>query len=341
MRRLKAEWEKQEAILLAFPHQESDWDYCIEDVRENFCTIIEAILPIQKVIVCLDPKDQMGEKILKQKFKENKQLIIVKTKLNDTWIRDFGPISVEEDKKIQLFDFFFNGWGLKFASNWDNQVTQNLFLKGIIQKPEIQDMVLEGGSIDTDGQGTLLTTTQCLLEKNRNPHLTQKEIEDRLKNLFGCHRIFWLNHGFLAGDDTDSHIDTLARFLDEKTIAYVSCKDQNDIHYEELMKMEEELRSFRTIDNKPYELIPLPLPNIKESDFTHNMSDQEHRLPASYANFLITNSHLLLPTYGVDELDLEAIRALEKFYPVIPIDCRTLIRQHGSLHCVSMQLYAL
>lgn len=332
MRRLKAEWEKQEAILMAFPHQNTDWKDYLPEARENFLKIIQAILREQKVILCLDPRDDEGKAFIATHLK-HKNLVTISCFTNDTWARDFGPISIEEAGQIQLLDFGFNGWGLKFASNFDNQISTHLYKKNIFSNLVTKDLILEGGSIDTDGNGTLLTNTQCLLEKNRNPAFTQTQIEEKLKEYLGVHRILWLHHGYLAGDDTDSHIDTLARFLNPHTIAYIQCNDSSDEHYEELQKMQEELKNLRTEDNKPYDLIPLPLPNI---------SYQDERLPASYANFLILNNKtLLLPIYNVPDLDSVAISSLSAYYKVIPIDCSTLIKQHGSLHCVTMQIYAL
>ncbi|WP_104697589.1 MULTISPECIES: agmatine deiminase family protein [unclassified Helicobacter] len=332
MKRLKAEWEKQEAILMAFPHQNTDWKPYINEARENFLNIIKVILQEQKVILCLDPSDQEGKDFINTHLK-HPNLILTQCLLNDTWARDFGPISIEEDKQIKLLDFGFNGWGLKFASNYDNQISNHLLKQKIIPNLSTKDLILEGGSIDTDGKGTLLTNTQCLLEKNRNPALTKAEIEKKIKEYLGIDKILWLNHGFLEGDDTDSHIDTLARFLNPDTIAYIQCNDKKDIHYEALQKMQEELRNLRNKDNKAYKLVPLPLPCIHHLD---------ERLPASYANFLIINNNkLLLPIYGDKDLDTMAIQALSDYYEVIPIECSTLIKQHGSLHCVTMQIYEL
>lgn len=333
MKRLKAEWEKQEAILMAFPHQNTDWKPYIKEARKVFLNIINTILQEQKVILCLDPNDKEGEEFINIHLKDSNNLILTKCAINDTWARDFGPISIEENNQVKLLNFGFNGWGLKFASNYDNQISSHLFKQKLIPNLFTKDLILEGGSIDTDGAGVLLTNTQCLLEKNRNPALTKDEIEERLTKYLGIHKILWLNYGFLEGDDTDSHIDTLARFLNPSTIAYIQCNDEKDRHYSALQKMQEELKALRDKDNKPYHLVPLPLPKI--------YYDNE-RLPASYANFLIINNHkLLLPVYGDTKLDNLAIQALSNYYDVIPIDCSVLIRQHGSLHCITMQIYEL
>ncbi|PAF52671.1 agmatine deiminase family protein [Helicobacter sp. 13S00477-4] len=332
MKRMKAEWEKQSAILLAFPHKKSDWIENIQAARENFLAIIKKIILFQKVIVCVDNDDFEGKRILVSL--NNDKIELVKINTNDTWARDFGPISIEEKGKVKLLDFGFNGWGLKFRADFDNKINRVLYQKKVL-KQELQTipLILEGGSIDTDGEGRILTNTQCLLQANRNPHLNQLGIEERLKETLGVQEILWLHSGYLAGDDTDSHIDTLARFINPKSIAYIKCEDKNDEHYESLCKMEKELGALKTKEGKPYRLIPLP--------FTNPIYKENKRLPASYANFLFINDALLVPTYK-DKKDKKALEILQKVCPdrkVIGIDCSTLIEQHGSLHCVTMQIY--
>jgi agmatine deiminase len=240
---------------------------------------------------------------------------------------------LENDKPL-LLDFTFNGWGLKFAANKDNLITKTLHTWGIFGDTPIQQMsmVLEGGALETDGQGTLLSTTECLLSPNRNPHLSLAAIQNRLKEHLGVDRFLWLENGALIGDDTDAHIDTLARFCDPQTIAYVQCPDENDEHYTDLCLMEQELQAFRTREGEPYKLVPLPWP-------TACYASDGHRLPATYANFLIINGAVLVPTYQVPE-DAQALATLKTCFPtreIVGIDCRALIEQHGSLHCISMQ----
>ncbi|MDO7253810.1 agmatine deiminase family protein [Helicobacter cappadocius] len=331
MKRLKAEWEKQRAVLLAFPHKNSDWAEYISEARENFLAIIKEITRFEKVILCVDVEDSEGMEILQKSNLSNIEFVNVPT--NDTWARDFGPIAIEQNHSIELLNFGFNGWGLKFAANKDNQINQNLFDRGVFNTLKNMPIILEGGSIDTDGEGRLLTNTQCLLELNRNPHLSQGEIEEFLKRILGINEVLWLHSGYLAGDDTDSHIDTLARFVNPHTIAYMKCEDKNDEHYAELRKMEEELMVLRTREGKPYTLVPLPLPNAIFYD--------GERLPASYVNFLFINGAILVPTYR-DKKDEEVLEIFRNSCPdleVIGIDCSTLIRQHGSLHCVTMQIF--
>jgi len=330
-RKLPAEWYPQSAVQFTFPHAGSDWADILEQVIPCFVDCIEAVSRFEKVlVVCADV--EATRLVLAAARQEN--LMLVELPSNDTWARDHGAITVLEDGQPVLLDFVFNGWGLKFTADQDNQITRRLFAKGVFKTNDIRHggLVLEGGGIESDGQGTLLTTTACLLSPNRNPHLAKAELETKLKALFGVQRILWLENGHLLGDDTDSHIDTLARFCDAETITYVQCNNPNDTHYDTLQKMEAELQAFRTQQGQPYRLIPLPLPSPI-------FAEDGHRLPATYANFLIINDAVLVPTYGVPE-DTEALSLLADCFPereLIAINCRALIEQHGSLHCISMQ----
>jgi agmatine deiminase len=232
-------------------------------------------------------------------------------------------------------DFGFNGWGGKFPAALDNQVTRQVFRQGWFQNAGLKtvDLVLEGGSIETDGRGTLLSTAQCLLNPNRNPRLSQKEIESNLSSFLGLNRFLWLHQGFLAGDDTDAHVDILARFCSEEVIAYTACDDRSDLHFRPLQKMEAELQCFKTRSGESYRLVPLPLPRAQ-------YDEKGTRLAANYANFLIINDAVLVPFYA-DENDSRILERLGEVFPgreMIGIDCRELIRQGGSLHCMTMQL---
>lgn len=331
-RRLPAEWEPQSAVQFTFPHKNTDWAEALDIVIPGFVEAIEVVSRYEKaLVVCQDVTEVRP--LLQNANPEN--LILIELPSNDTWARDHGGITIFEDGKPVLLDFVFNGWGLKFAADKDNLITRRLFDNNIFKIHEIRHggLVLEGGSIESDGQGTLLTTTQCLLSPNRNPHLTQAEIEAKLKDIFGLKQILWLHHGYIIGDDTDAHIDTLARFCNENTIAYVQCTDYDDDHYTPLKKMEEELQSFRQLNGEPYKLVPLPLPSP-----TYHPEDL-HRLPATYANFLIINGAVLMPLNDTPEDEL-ALAQLQNCFPdrtVIGINCSALTLQHGSLHCVTMQ----
>lgn len=336
MKKFYAEWEKQDAILLSFPHKDSDWNPYLGEVSLLYCKIIVEILKVESCILVCKNKIETENFIINY-FSKNtldksllKRLYCVTLPSNDTWARDFGGITIKKGKKNCVLDYGFNGWGLKFASNFDNQITQSLGDLGVFSH-KTKKLILEGGSIDGNGDGILLTNTQCLLEKNRNPFYDKKEIEKILKKDLGIKKILWLNSGYLSGDDTDSHIDTLARFVDKNTIVYVQCNDINDEHFEALDKMEAEIKTLRNTNNKPFKCIPLPFVSAKYYG--------GERLPATYANFLFINGAILLPIYN-DANDNVAIKILQESCPkhkIIPIDCSILIRQHGSLHCITMQ----
>ncbi len=330
MKHLPPEWQKQRAVLMAFPHKNSDWNNDLNSALVPFIRIAQAIAYTTPVYIVCDDK-----KAISGLFCSPRNLSFIEIDTNDTWIRDYGYISVVEEGEVKLLDFEFNAWGEKFAFELDNAVNKKLHKKGYMGVTPLQsiDFVLEGGSIESDGLGTIMTTTRCLCNANRNGGLSRDEVEERLKEYLGAKRVLWLEHGYLAGDDTDSHIDTLARFVSNDTIAYVQCLDKEDEHYVELKKMEEELKKFKDSEGKFYNLLPLPLPSAK-------YDVDNHRLPATYANFLITNGALIYPTYGVEE-DKVAHRIFKDFFvnrEIIPVECSRLIEEGGSLHCSTMQI---
>ncbi|SEA24958.1 agmatine deiminase [Desulfuromusa kysingii] len=331
--RLPAEWEPQDAVLLAWPHVQTDWRPILDQVTKVYIELIRQISRFETVIV-IAPELQIVRDAVKQAGIDHSRLILIQIDTNDTWTRDFGPITIYTGNKPQLLDFTFNGWGLKFPATKDNQATSQLYNTGRFSnalKTTI-DFVLEGGSIETNGSGTMLTTSACLLNPNRNPHMDKKALELTLSQYFGCDHVLWLEHGWLAGDDTDSHIDTLARLCPDDVILYVRCNDSEDEHYSELKSMEQQLQTFKTPDGRPYQLVPLPWP--------HACYDDGDRLPASYANYLLINAAVLVPTYN-DPADSQAINIIGKVFPdreIIGVDCRALIKQHGSLHCITMQI---
>ena len=327
-----AEWADQSGVMLTWPHEGTDWADMLDEVEVCFVAIAKAIAEREKLLIVCQDRKLLADK-LKNCRTEN--IIYAEYPLNDTWARDHGAITVMIDGKPTLYDFTFNGWGMKFAANFDNQITSSLYKNGAfrneVQYKNMQHFVLEGGSLESDGEGTLLTTRDCLLSINRNQHLKKAEIEKQLIDLFGLQQVLWLTSGYLAGDDTDSHIDTLARFCDTETIVYIKCEDENDEHFSALSLMEKELTAFRTLKNIPYRLIPLPMADA--------VFDGEDRLPATYANFLIINKAVLVPFYNSPK-DQVALKQLQQVFPgreIIGIDCSPLIKQHGSLHCVTMQ----
>jgi agmatine deiminase len=326
---LPAEWKKQSFLQITFPHENSDWKYLLKEVSACFAEIIKNTALFQDVLVVCDNVERV-----KSFFNSTQNIFFVQAESNDTWARDHGGITALENGNAIIHDYVFNGWGNKFDAGLDNQITKKLYEKGVFENCSIKtfDLVLEGGSLESDDKGTILTTSECLLSKNRNEHLSKQQIEQHLKENFGAERILWLNHGYLAGDDTDSHIDTLARFCDEKTIAYVGCENPEDEHYEALQLMKMELHQFRDFDGNPYKLVEVPLPDAC-------FDSDGNRLPATYVNFTIINEAVMVPVYGVSQ-DEKALEILQGCFPnrkVIGVNCRILIEQHGSLHCVTMQ----
>lgn len=337
LRRLPAEWEPVSGVLMAMPYAGGEWDYMLEWARATHAEIAAAISQRARVLLLIAEKAATARRELQRAGARLDNVQLIELPFNDTWARDFGPLTVVDGQgKPTLLDFLFNGWGLKFAADQDNQATERLWRLGRFGKTprQVGDMALEGGSIESDGQGTLLTTAACLLSPNRNPHMDEAAINARLKFWFGAKRVLWLRHGRLEGDDTDAHIDTLARLCPDDTIAYVQCDDRRDSHFKSLAAMAAELKKMRTARGKPYRLIPLPWPRA-----IYDAAGQ--RLPATYANFLVVNRAVLAPTYGQPDNDGRALAALADAFPgyeIIAIDCRALIEQHGSLHCVTMQL---
>lgn len=333
------EWYAQSAVMLTWPHQQTDWAPILNRVETVFSEISFHVSLRERVLIVASDRQHLQhiQQTLRQRGVDLSKVDLYVHKGNDTWARDHGPITVFENKKPLLLDFVFNGWGNKFPAQWDNEISRALLTQtafGDLQMHSL-DLVLEGGAIETDGEGTLLTTSRCLLAQTRNPALTYTQIEALLTAQLGVERFLWLDYGALAGDDTDSHIDTLARFCDPQTIAYCYCEDENDQHYAPLQRMEQQLQSFRDISGRPYRLFRLPLPAAK-------YDSEGNRLPATYANFLIINDAVLVPTYQ-DAADAKALQILQQCFPgreVTGIDCSALIEQHGSLHCVTMQLPA-
>lgn len=333
---LPAEWFPQSGVQLTWPHAHTDWAPILRECEE--CYIRMALeIALRERLLIITPHPEEVEALLRERLPQSalQHITLHKMPTNDTWARDHGFITLIGDERPSLLDFCFNGWGEKFEAALDNEICRHMNQQHILHGDyeDHLDMVLEGGSIESDGQGTILTTSQCLLAPHRNQPLTQADIEERLLSILHAQRVLWLDHGYLAGDDTDSHIDTLARFCSPQRIAYVQCTDPEDEHYEALRLMEEQLRSFRTLQEEPYELIPLPMAPKR-------YDEEGQRLPSTYANFLILNGAVLMPSYGDKQLDEAAQQQLQKAFPqhdIIAIDCQVLIQQHGSLHCCTMQ----
>ena len=333
-RSFATEWDNQDGILIAWPHAGTDWAYMLDEVTACYVEMARAILEDDERLVIVAPdaddvKASLGQDV------DWQRISIIELPTNDTWVRDYGPIAVFKDGRTVLTDFTFNAWGMKFAADCDNLVTSRLQARGVFKAPLVnyRDLVLEGGSIETDGNGTVLTTTCCLTAPNRNDALSREQLEQELLDRLGCVKMLWLDHGALSGDDTDGHIDTLARFAPDGVILYCGCDTPEDEHYEPLMKMEEDLKQMTDAEGNPYHLIKLPLPDA--------MYDEISRLPATYANFLVMNHQVLVPVYGQPENDVKACELIGQAFPgrkIKGIDCQPLICQHGSLHCATMQL---
>ncbi|MFB6317176.1 agmatine deiminase family protein [Saccharicrinis sp. FJH54] len=327
------EWHPTGAVQLTWPDEKTDWNYMLKDVTKCYQNVAKVISDhVKLLVVCRDPVKTASF----LSHCDPNQLIFVRAELNDTWARDHAFITVLENDTPVFLDFGFNGWGDKFNATDDNLINQTVFEGHVFANGTYEDhnhFILEGGSIESDGKGTILTTSECLLAKTRNATYPKEKIEEYLKNSLGAERVLWLNYGWLRGDDTDSHIDTLARFCAPDTIAYIECSDPSDEHFEALAGMKAQLQSFRQTNGKPYRLIPLPMATPVFD------SEDGHRLPATYANFLIVNTSVLMPVYN-QSTDTEARKALQEAFPehtIIPVDCSPLIRQHGSLHCITMQ----
>ncbi|MHC3993820.1 agmatine deiminase family protein [Thiomicrolovo sp. ZZH C-3] len=328
-KRLPAEFEPQSFVQLIFPHATSDWAPYLDEACLTFARIAEAVSRYQPCLIVCDDIDRVQRYVAPG---ANRCFTAYKT--DDTWARDCSGITVETETGCLIQDFTFTGWGGKFEAARDSAMTAAI--AGCYDAPVASHrFILEGGGIESNGEGVLLVTEACLLNPNRNTALTSRaEIEAVLSEILGVKRTLWLTSGYLAGDDTDSHIDTLARFCDADTICYVKCTDTDDEHYEALQKMEQELRALRNDRGEPFRLVPLPM--------TQAIHFEDERLPATYANFLIINGAVLVPVYN-DPHDDEALAVFRTLFPdreVIGIDCSVLIRQHGSLHCVTMQFPA-
>ena len=339
MRRLPAEWEPQSGVLLTWPHDRTGWIDRMERVHDLWARLAATIARFEPVlIVCRDRahRDLVRTRALVAGANPERLHFAIAPS-DDSWARDHGPISVLENGRPRLLDFSFNGWGGKHPFALDNRINRTLAAEGMLDASTLEpvDLVLEGGALDTDGQGTLLAMERTLVDPLRNPGWTRAAIETALAQHLGVTRILWLTQGQISGDDTDGHIDTLARFCDPGIICYVRCEVSDDPDFAGLQAMEAELRSLRNAAGNPYRLVPLPSPApILETDGA--------RLPAGYANFLILNGAVLVPIYG-DPADRMALDILAGLFPdreVLSLDCRPLIHRFGSLHCVTMQFPA-
>lgn len=335
-RMLAPEWFPQSGVQLTWPHAATDWKDMLEEVTECYLRMAYEIAKRTRLLI-VTPEPDRVKQLLQERLpkKWNEQVVYAVCPTNDTWARDHAFLTVVGTGGIELMDYTFNGWGGKFEAAYDNAINRHLANEGFVKGTYVDRMevVLEGGGIESDGLGTLLTTSQCLLNPNRNPQMDKNAIEAMLLDDFGAKQVLWIDHGYLAGDDTDSHVDTLARLCPEHTIVYVQCNNPADEHYEALQAMEQQLKTFRTPEGEPFRLLALPMA-------APAYDDDGERLPATYANYLVMDHVVLYPIYAQPELDEQAKQVLQKAFPrrdIVGIDCRALIKQHGSLHCATMQ----
>lgn len=344
--RLPAEWEPQSAVQLTWPHGQTDWAPYLDDIVNTYVELAETISRFEPLLIAAQEPDSVRALLPMQ---TRYPITVVPCRNNDTWARDHAFITLTpahggsaEQAAPRLLDFRFNGWGEKFPADLDNAINRQLYEQGAVRGTYEShlDFVLEGGSIESDGEGTIYTTSQCLLAPHRNQPLTQQAIEDELKGRLHAHRIVWLDHGNLIGDDTDGHIDTVVRCAPSRTLLYTYTDNPDDPHYEDLEALRRQIEQLcsesGTADNgsnaAPLRAYPLPLPRP--------IYDGEDQLPATYANFLVINGAVIVPTYAQPDLDHQACSILAKAFPgreIIPVDSRTIIRQHGSIHCITMQ----
>ncbi len=333
---MPAEWERSAAVIVAFPHENTDWAYMLNDVRACYVELIKAIAK-HAVAIVIAPDTSIAKSMLK----EIDNVVYFDVPTNDTWTRDYGVITTEDAEGNPILnDFGFNAWGGKFTANLDNQATRHMVDAGLLCGRYIDrnDFILEGGSIESDGRGTIMTTDSCLLTDTRNPEFakqgTKKAYEEYLAEALGAKQVLWVTDGNLDGDDTDGHIDTIARLAPNDTILYCAAGLLDDNQAQSLKRMRSCLAEFRTLEGNPYNMIELPIPDpIFDED--------GDRQPATYANYLVLNNAVLMPTYDQPQNDFLASQILQVAfagYEIVAVDCRALIRQHGSLHCATMQI---
>ena len=332
--RFPAEWEPQSAILIAWPHAGTDWAERLDSVEATYVALVAAITRFQAVLVCVADSalETRARRLLAGGAADLSRVRFERLPYDDTWLRDSGPITLQESDGFRLLDFHFTAWGGKFEAGRDDLLVSALCERGVFSRAQRQRIAfaLEGGAIETDGRGTLLSTWRCLHE--RHPGVERAAIAQNLQTWLSQERTLWLEHGYLEGDDTDAHIDTLARFAGPDAIVYQGCQDVEDSHFSELQAMAAELAQFRRSDGEAYRLFELPWPQP--------ILDGGRRLAASYANFLIINGAVLMPAYD-DVADAGAARVLGSAFPdreIVAVPCRPLIWQNGSLHCLTMQL---
>lgn len=333
---LPPEWAPQQATLLAWPRAGGDWGNGLAAARDAIAALAATLCRYQPVLLAAadaECRDSIGAHPALDALAA---LRVVDVPNDDIWARDTGPITVFDEGNRQFLDFRFNGWGGQFAASRDDALTANLYATGQLGAGTLErrELTLEGGSIEVNGAGALLTTERCLIQGRRNTDIDRERAAALLCETLGVETVHWLTRGALIGDDTDGHIDTLARFVAADTIAYQGCRDIKDTHYAPLSAMAEELADLRNTNGQPYQLVELPLPRP-----IHDCEDG-HRLPTGYANFLIANGCVVVPSFD-DPADAHAHEIIAGLFPdrdIRAVNSRALIRQHGGIHCAAMQI---
>lgn len=334
--RMPAEWEKHEAIWLSWPHDSTDFSNRFDEVHKTYLRIIKTISNCETVNLLV--KDNQTKKEIEDLFKKEKidmeRITFHVFHFADIWIRDYGPIFVINQNKLAMTDWIFNAWGEKFKQLLNDTNIPGLISQTLNIPCFSPDMVLEGGSIDVNGKGTLITTEQCLLNKNRNPNLSKQEIEKYLMEYLGARKILWLKKG-IEGDDTDGHVDDIARFVNPTTLLCAFEDDKDDENYSILKNNFEILQNSSDQDGNKLNIVKLPMPGFIGAD--------KNRLPASYANFYIGNNAVLVPVFG-HENDRKALDTIQNCFPTrktIGIHCVDLLYGGGVIHCISQQQPAM
>lgn len=322
------EWAPVDAVMLAWPHKKTDWAPWLEETRGTYLEVISAINDSKSGVILLCHPDDVSA--LQQALPSHAKVLILPAEFNDTWMRDYGFLTcATSDGANQPVEFVFNGWGNKFDAGADNQANKR-YLASLCQLPIVSsDIVAEGGALEIDADGHLLSTESCLLNPERNGDMTLAQYEQEFVRMLGAKKVTVLSHGHLEGDDTDGHVDTLVRFTPDKGLVIQAADNRlDDSHFAGLNALCEECAALMP-DHQQFHL-PLPLMYNEDGE----------RLPASYANYLICNQSVLVPVYGQPEDD-EALAIVASAYPqhkIVPVNCATLVRQFGSLHCISMQV---
>ena len=330
---MPAEWEPHEATWIAWPHNLETWPGKFEPIPQVFAEIVAGLHPDEEVRILVGDEalEESARRILRQRGCESPNVRFFRIPTDDSWTRDHGPVFlVREDGGVAVTDWIFNSWGGKYGPWGLDDVVPTRIAETLGLPLFHPGIVLEGGSIDVNGRGTLLTTESCLLNPNRNPRLARAAIEKILQENFGVSHVLWLGEG-IEGDDTDGHIDDLTRFVAPATVVTVVEDDPADSNYKPLLENLRQLYGMKDESGRPIEVVTLPMPRP--------LYFEGRRLPASYANFYIGNGAVLVPTYD-DPNDEIALGTLARLFPtrrVVPIHSTDLVWGLGAIHCVTQQ----